>query len=64
MSLLLIDGTVQRSPMDRLPEGDQGGNLGGLAGQRKTLHRKNSIFVSFIPFRIRLTKKILKKALI
>ena len=35
----------QGSPMDRPPGGSRGVTLGGgLAGQRMTLHRKNSIF--------------------
>ena len=41
---------MQGSPMDRPPGGSRGKLRGGLAGQRKILHRKNSIFVSFRPF--------------
>ena len=50
----------QGSPMDRPPEG--GGNLGGSSGSTEhPTSKKNSIFVSFRPFLIRLTKKIWKK---
>ena len=50
--------------MDRPPGGPwMGVTLGGIAGQRMTLHRKNSIFVSFRPFGIRLAKKNFEKSL-